>query len=218
MLRQQLGETAGERELVADDLRRLQRDGPGVDRPRERFAAAVDDITAIGDQRRQSFPAARVVAERSEPENPEGDRPDQAQIDQHAEHQPLVHDRENLAALADESEPLGPGRDESGRRSVHRPGCRSLEILGACLSGSGASGSTFASRTGFVTGLAAAMAGLSTDFFGRGWAAARPGFPADVFGAGFAAVTGLSADFRPAARGNSAAGFTGTSRISVFRP
>src|SRR5437868_15486035 len=158
-----------------------------------------------------------MVAKRGEPENPESDQSDQPQINQHAEHQPLVHDGENLAALTDESEPLGPGRDESGRRCVHRPGCRSLEIFGVCLPGSGASGSTFASRTGFVTGLATATIGLSTEFFDGDWAAARPGFPADVFGAGFAAVTGLSAGLGPVAGGNSAAGLTGTSRVSVFR-
>jgi len=32
-----------------------------------------------------------------------------------------VHDREDLAPLPDQSEPLGPGRDESRRRSVHWP-------------------------------------------------------------------------------------------------
>jgi hypothetical protein len=49
------------------------------------------------------------------------------------------------------------------------------------------------------------------------WAAARPGFFADFLSAGFAVVAGLPADLRPAAWGNSAAGFAGTSRVSVFR-
>jgi hypothetical protein len=102
-----------------------------------------------------------------------------------------------------------------------------------CLAGNGASGSAFASRTGFVTGFGAASTTLSTDFFGAGlaateavfttgffgadWAAARPGLSADLDGAGFAAVTGLSVDFVPVASGNEATGLAGTSRVSVFR-
>jgi hypothetical protein len=101
------------------------------------------------------------------------------------------------------------------------------------LSGNGASGSAFASRTGFVTGLGEASALLSTDFLGAGvaaaeavfttgffgadWAAARPGLSADLDGAGFAAVTGLSVDFVPVASENGAAGLAGTSRVSVFK-
>src|SRR5699024_11446040 len=56
-----------------------------------------------------------------EPQDAQRDDGNYAGIDQHAEHQPLVHDGEDLPPLADESEPLGPGRDESGRRCVHRP-------------------------------------------------------------------------------------------------
>ena len=78
-----------------------------------------------------------------------------AGIDEHAEHQALMHHCKGLTALADELEPLGPGRDESRLRCVHRPVCKSLEVLDECFSGSGASGSFFASRTGFVTGFAA---------------------------------------------------------------
>src|SRR6185369_462662 len=126
-------------------------------------------------------------------------------IDEHAEHQPLVHDREHLATLADESEPLGPWRDESGRRSVHWPEAWSLDGFAECFAGSGASGSTFAMRTGFVTG----------------WAAARPGLSTDFLSTSFAAAAGLSVDFPiswgPAAWGTMAAGFTGTSRVSVLR-
>ena len=66
-------------------------------------------------------------------------------IDEHAEHQPLVHDGEHLPPLADQSEPLGPWRDESGRRCVHRAAPVSL-ALPECLAGSGASGSFFAMR------------------------------------------------------------------------
>jgi hypothetical protein len=142
-----------------------------------------------------------------------------------------VHDREHLAALPDESEPLGPWRDESGLRSVHRSAVESLGL--ECPSGSGASGSVFASRTGFVTGLAATVAGLSTDFFGALFAggcervadafagvdlaAARPGLSADCTRAGFAAVTGLSVDFVADCRGVAATAFAGTSRVSVLK-
>jgi hypothetical protein len=83
------------------------------------------------------------------------------------------------------------------------------------FSGSGASGSFFASRTGFVTGLAASTEALST-VLGE-WAAARPGLSTDFLIAGFAAVADETVDFTlgaPAARGNLAAGFTGTSRVS----
>src|SRR6266511_2189973 len=106
-----------------------------------------------------------MIAEGCEVEDPQGDQRDDSGIDKHAEHQPLVHDREQLASLADESEPLGPLRDESGRRCVHLSAWKSLE-LPECFAESGASGSTFAIRTGFVTGLADATAGLSTDFLG----------------------------------------------------
>ena len=84
-----------------------------------------------------------MVAERREVEEAKRDDGDNAGIDQHAEHQALVHDGEQLAALADQSEPLGPWRDESGRRCVHLSAVRPLE----CFTGSGASGSTFAIRT-----------------------------------------------------------------------
>jgi len=101
--------------------------------------------------------------------------------------------------------------------------------LPECLSGSGASGSTFASWTRFVTGLAAVAGALSTDFFGpaesalaRGFeagdlAAARPGLSADLDGAGFAAVTGLSVDLSAAGRDMAGTASAGTSRVSVFK-
>ena len=67
------------------------------------------------------------------------------------------------------------------------------------LPGSGASGSLFAIRTGFVMGLAAARPGLSTDFLWAGFAAAnRP-------------VGGLRGR-EPASRTWLAANFAGTSR------
>ncbi len=62
-----------------------------------------------------------MVTEGCQIEDPEGNQRDQPGIDEHAEHQTLVHDGEHLPPLADKSEPLGPGRDESGLRSVHRP-------------------------------------------------------------------------------------------------
>jgi hypothetical protein len=155
-----------------------------------------------------------------------------------------VHQREQLATLADESEPLGPWRDESGRRCVHRSVAEPLE-LPECFAGSGASGSTFAIRTGFVTGFVVAMIGLSTDFLGAdlavagfaagcmsdglfalasalsagfvfAWAAARPGFATDLSFAGLAAVAGLSVVLE-AVGGNTAAVRARSSRVSVFK-
>ena len=172
MLRHQLRELLRERELVADDLAGMDGDGPGVDRPGERFAVAIEDIAALRNQRSQFLLAAGVVAEGCEIDNPKGNERDQSGINEHAEHQSLVHDGEHLPTLADELEPLGPGRDESGLRSVHRPVGESL-VLPECLSGSGASGSVFASWTRFVIAFAAASAGLSTDFFCAGFAASE---------------------------------------------
>ena len=97
----------------------MDRDGPGVDGARERLAVAVDDVAALGDQRRQSDLAPGVIAERRKPQDAERDQGDDAGIDQHPEHQPLVHDGEDLPPLPDQSEPLGPVRDESGRWCVH---------------------------------------------------------------------------------------------------
>src|ERR1051326_4878932 len=92
---------------------------------------------------------------------------------------------------------LGPWRDESGCRCVHRPVCRSLEalvrvLLGECLSGNGASGSIFARRIGLVTGVAAATIGLSTVF--ECWAAARPGLYTAFLIASLAVAAGFSVD------------------------
>jgi hypothetical protein len=104
-----------------------------------------------------------------------------------------MHDGEHLPPLTDESEPLGPGRDESGLRCVHRSVAETL-VLTECFSGSGASGSTFAIWARFVIALGVPSAALSTDFFDasavwtaaacallpRDWAAARPGLSADL--------------------------------------
>ena len=91
-----------------------------------------------------------------------------AAIDQHPEHQPLVHDRQDLAPLSDQTEPLGPC-DESGRRGVHQCGagcpwvCAWRVAPPADAAGApplalglapdkGASGSAVAVLTGFVAG------------------------------------------------------------------
>src|SRR3954449_9411129 len=187
-------------------------DRPGVDCPGQRVAVTVDDIPALRDERGQAFLASSMVAEHGQIKDPQRDQGYDAGIHQHPEHQPLVHNGEHLAALADESEPLGPWRDESGRRCVHRSAAIPLEVP-ECLAGSGASGSTFAMRTGFVTALAETSAGLSTDLLGTGfgasafltaglsvllfsadWAAARPGLTGDLLDAGLAVVAGLSAE------------------------
>src|SRR5437868_391055 len=94
-----------------------------------------------------------MIAERGKIENAQRNERDDAGVNQHAEHQPLVHNGEQLALLPDESEPLGPWRDESGRRCVHRSVADPLG-LPECRPGSGASGSTVATRSGFVSGLA----------------------------------------------------------------
>ena len=71
-----------------------------------------------------------MIAEGRKIEDAQRDDRNDAGIDQHAEHQPLVHDGEQLPALADESEPLGPWRDESGRRCVHRSAVEFLGMAG----------------------------------------------------------------------------------------
>src|SRR5437868_4154284 len=145
----------------------MNRDRPGVDRACQRIAVAIDDIASLRDVRGQLLLTPGMIAEGCEIEDTQGDNGDDAGIDQHSEHQALVHNGEQLTALADQSEPLGPWRDESGRRCVHLSAVRPLE----CFAGSGASGSTFASCTGLVTARAATIAGLSTDFLAGAWAA-----------------------------------------------
>ena len=81
----------------------------------------------------------------------------------------------SLPPLTDESEPLGPWRDESGRRSVHRSAGSSL-VLPECLAGSGASGSIFRKlRPALSSAWPRATAGLSTDFFAAPTVALRLG-------------------------------------------
>src|SRR5439155_22872040 len=130
-------------------------------RARQRVPATIDNVATRRNEAGQLADSAGVIAECREPQNAQRDQSDDPGIDQHAEHQALVHDRQQLPALADQSEPLGPWRDESGRRCVHRSAVGSLEVA-ECLPPSGASGSAFASRTGFVTGFATSITGLST--------------------------------------------------------
>ena len=113
---------------------------------RQRLTVAVEHVAAIRDEGGEPFLPAGMVAEGGQIQDAERDQRDQARIDEHSEHQPLVHHGEHLPPLPDKSEPLGPWRDESGLRSVHRPGGEPLG-LPACLAGSGASGSFFASST-----------------------------------------------------------------------
>ena len=84
----------------------------------QRLPVAVDDVAALGDQGGHAKLAPGVIAECREVQDPRRDQPDHPDIDQHPEHQSLVNYREELAPLADQVEPLGPG-DESGRRGVH---------------------------------------------------------------------------------------------------
>ena len=59
-----------------------------------------------------------MIAERREIEDPNRNQRDHADIDQHADHQPLVHDRKHLPPLSNETKPVGP-RDEGRRMRVH---------------------------------------------------------------------------------------------------
>ena len=192
MLRHQLRELLCKRELVSDHLFGMDCDSPGVDRPR-RVARRRDrgyrrdrESSAVSPSLRPAWSpnAARYMIRSAMSAISAG-------IDKHAEHQSLVHYGKHLPPLTDKSEPLGPLRDESRLRSVHRAVGSSLGLPG-CLAGSGASGSFFASWTCFVIGFAAPSAGLSTDFFCRrrtdpgrdcrllDLAAARPGLSADL--------------------------------------
>src|SRR4029453_136873 len=137
----------------------------------QRLPIPADDTPPIRNQRREIDLTAGMIPEGGKPQDPQPNKRDNPSINQHAEHQALVHHREHLPAVTDESTPLRPWRDESGRRCVHRAWAESLADLVNGLAGSGASGSIFASCTGFVTAFALATIGLSTDF----WAAARPG-------------------------------------------
>ena len=210
-----------ERELVADHLCRVDRDRPRVDRPRERLAVAVDDVAAVRNERGQPFLAAGMVTEGREIEDAQRDDRDHAGIDEHAEHQPLVHDGEHLPPLTDKSEPLGPWRDESGRRCVHRPGRSSLDDLAwTMLVRKRSKRIDLRKREPALSpAWPCARTGLSTDFFAPAWAAARPGLSADFFGCRLRRrnrlVRGLGAGRRLGR--HAATGFAGTSRVSVFR-
>jgi len=115
----QLRQVARQFQLVADDLRWVERDAPHVDRACQRLAVTIDDIAARRDQRADHPAPARMIAERGQPQQAAHDQRDDHAIDDQAEHQPLVENRENLPTLSDQAEPLGPG-DESGRRCVHQ--------------------------------------------------------------------------------------------------
>ncbi len=164
MLRHQPRQVAGKLKSVADDLLRPQPDGPGVHRARQRNAVAVDDVAALRDQLGQTSLGPCMIAERRKIEDTQHDNRNDAAIDQQAEHQPLVHHRQNLPSLPDKSEPLGPRRDESGCRCVHRAVPKSLVFFDLAAAGSGASGSTLAVRIGFVTGFTSAARVLSPAF------------------------------------------------------
>ena len=97
-LRHQLREPLRKRELVADHLGRMDGDRPGVDGGRERLAVAVEDVAAVGNEAGQPFLAAGMIAERGEVEDSKRDQRDRARIDEHPEHQALVHDGEQSAA------------------------------------------------------------------------------------------------------------------------
>src|SRR5688572_13810811 len=131
-------------------------DGPGVDRAGERLPVAVDNIAAFRDQGCEANLTSRMITEGCKPKDPQRNKGDDPGVDQHPEHESLVHHREHLPALTDESKPLGPWRDESGRRCVHRARAESLADLAGGLLGRGASGSVAASRTGLITGFALA--------------------------------------------------------------
>ena len=171
-----------------------------------------------------------MVTECRKLQDAQGDDRDHAGIDQHAEHQPLVHHGENLPPLPDKSEPLGPWRDESGRRCVHRAGCSPWNFPGlAMLLRKRSKRIIFRKPNRLCHRPGRAVVGLSTDFFERLAAAARPAiYPRrlggrearlihELLGAGFAAVTGLAVDLEPAAWGEVATGFDGTSRVPVFK-
>ena len=115
------------------------------------------------------------------------DNRDDPGIDQHAEHQPLVHDRQHLAPLPDEAEPLGPWRDESGRRCVHRSVPESWRSPRMAWPEAAPAGRPSARRTGFVTGVARQGASSTAFLAGSGDRLVRP-----ALAAGWAAA---SADF-----------------------
>jgi len=132
LLRHQPGQGPGQLKLAADHLFRVKRDGPGIDRSGQRMAFAIDDVPAVGNQRRNALLAAGMIAEGSEPQDAQDDEGNDPAIDDHREHQALVHDRQDLAPLSDETEPLGPC-DESGRGRVHRAALESLGFAGVDL-------------------------------------------------------------------------------------
>ena len=201
----QLGQLLRQRELVADDLRRLDADRPGVDRHRQRLAVAVDDVAALGGEVERPALAPGMVAERREIDQAQHDQRDDPAVDQHPDHQPLVHHRENLAALSDEAEPLGPC-DESGRseRSLAGAGFLggfrqlvAIRVAPAAVAlglggvpDKGPSGSAVAVLTGFTAGAGLALArcspaGLAAGLAGLASAAGLRACMARGLGSGF---------------------------------
>ena len=201
-----------ERQLVADHLGRMNGDRPGVDGPRQRLAVAIDDVAALGDRGGQPFLAPGMITEGGEIEDAKRDERDDAR------HTPACRTSAAGASRRAVCRRCPTSRSRSGRGATRAGAVRSSVggddpwVCPNACAGSGASGSTFASRTGFVIGFAAATACLSTDFLGdalaadaaagfsgrdgpawlRDWPAFRAGFAVE---AGLAAVAGLSASF-----------------------
>ncbi len=126
LLRHQLGKPARQVELVADDLRGLEADDPGVDRSCERMTFAIDDVAPLGRQVDRAALATGMVSKSGEPDQSQRNDRDDSAKEQHSEHQALMHQRQDLPPLPDQTEPLGPC-DESGRRGVHLVGIAILE-------------------------------------------------------------------------------------------
>ncbi len=56
------------------------------------IAVPVDDVAALRNQSGQPFLPSRMIAECRKVQDPQRNQADDAGIDQHSEHQPLVHD------------------------------------------------------------------------------------------------------------------------------
>ena len=123
-LRHQPRQRSRQLQLAADDLLRMQRDGPGVDGPRQRMAFTVDNVASGRDQDRHAELAAGMVAERRQPQDAQDNESNDPGIDDHREHQPLLHDRQPGAAVRRDEAARAGRREQAGR--VHRAEVGSL--------------------------------------------------------------------------------------------
>ena len=168
-LRHQLGELGRELGGVAEQAVGMDCDRPGVDRPGQRNAVAVDDIGARRDQGVADLAGAAAVGEQLKEEQPPGDQQGDAGEDQHHQHQPLIGQAQSLRALAGAA--IAVGKDRGAGHQLPPPpltlagrGAAAASRTGLAAAAAGFAAGLAAAVTGLTVGLAAAVTGLAVGF------------------------------------------------------